>query len=153
MPRLTATFLIITLASIGMPALNGFIGEFLTMMGAYLWDPRLVVGAGLGVILSAVYMLGLFQKVYLGDVTNPKNASLPDLTPREWASVAPLCAMAIVMGVFPSLFLRPMEPSVRKVVERVQAVRPVRVALPREAGPKDAATGGAELARLLAEPR
>jgi NADH-quinone oxidoreductase subunit M len=130
MPRLTATFLIITLASIGMPALNGFIGEFLTMMGAYLWDPRLVVGAGLGVILSAVYMLGLFQKVYLGDVTNPKNASLPDLNVREWASVAPLCALAIVMGVFPSVFLRPMEPSVRKVVERVQAARPVRVALP-----------------------
>jgi NADH-quinone oxidoreductase subunit M len=63
MPRLTATFLIITLASIGMPALNGFVGEFLTMMGAYLWDPRFVVGAGLGVILSAVYMLSLFQKV------------------------------------------------------------------------------------------
>src|SRR5688572_13194181 len=130
MPRLTAVFLIITLASIGMPALNGFIGEFLTMMGAYLWDPRMVVGAGLGVILSAVYMLGLFQKVYLGDVTNAKNASLPDLNAREWASVAPLCALAIVMGVFPSVFLRPMEPSVRKVVERVQAARPVRVALP-----------------------
>jgi NADH-quinone oxidoreductase subunit M len=130
MPRLTASFLIITLASIGMPALNGFIGEFLTMMGAYLWDPRLVVGAGLGVILSAVYMLSLFQKVYLGEVTNTKNANLPDLHPREWASVAPLCAMAIVMGVFPSVFLRPMEPSVRKVVERVQAVRPVRVETP-----------------------
>ena len=134
MPRLTAAFLIITLASIGMPALNGFIGEFLTMMGAYLWDPRLVVGAGLGVILSAVYMLGLFQKVYLGDVTNPKNASLPDLTPREWASVVPLCALAIFMGVFPSVFLRPMEPAVRRVVERVQAVRPVRVQVPPAAG-------------------
>ena len=105
MPRLTAAFLIITLASIGMPALNGFIGEFLTMLGAYLWDPRFVVVAGLGVILSAVYMLSMFQKVYLGEVTNPKNASLPDLQPREWASVAPLCAMAILMGVLPSIFL------------------------------------------------
>jgi NADH-quinone oxidoreductase subunit M len=168
MPRLTAAFLIITLASIGMPALNGFVGEFLTMMGAYLWDPRLVVGAGLGVILSAVYMLGLFQKVYLGDVTNARNASLPDLQPREWASVAPLCAMAIFMGVFPSVFLRPMEPSVRKIVERVQAVRPVRVDLPREpgspprvfqrggmvaAGPEDTASSRAELARFSVEPR
>jgi NADH-quinone oxidoreductase subunit M len=130
MPRLTATFLIITLASIGMPALNGFVGEFLTMMGAYLWDPRFVVGAGLGVILSAVYMLGLFQKVYLGEVTNEKNASLPDLQPREWASVIPLCAMALLMGILPSIFLRPMEPSVRKVVERAQASRGVRVAVP-----------------------
>jgi NADH-quinone oxidoreductase subunit M len=135
MPRLTAAFLIITLASIGMPALNGFIGEFLTMMGAYLWDPRLVVGAGLGVILSAVYMLGLFQKVYLGEVTNPKNAALPDLQPREWASVLPLCALAILMGVFPQIFLRPMEPSVRKIVERVQAARPVRVQAPAAVSP------------------
>jgi NADH-quinone oxidoreductase subunit M len=154
MPRLTAAFLIITLASIGMPALNGFIGEFLTMMGAYLWDPRFVVGAGLGVILSAVYMLSLFQRVYLGDVTNAKNQTLPDLRPREWASVVPLCAMAIVMGVFPALFLRPMEPAVRKVVERVQSVRPVRVqALPREAGPESTATSGAQLAQSSAEPR
>ena len=84
-----------------------------------------MVVAGLGVILSAVYMLSMFQKVYLGEVTNPKNAKLQDLQPREWASVLPLCALAILMGVLPSLFLRPMEPSVKKLVERVQAVRPV----------------------------
>jgi NADH-quinone oxidoreductase subunit M len=95
------------------------------MLGGYLWNPRFVVVAGLGVILSAVYMLSMFQKVYLGEVTNPKNAKLPDLQPREWASVLPLCAMAIVMGVLPSIFLAPMEPSVKKVVQRVQAVRPV----------------------------
>jgi NADH-quinone oxidoreductase subunit M len=123
MPRLTAAFLIITLASIGMPALNGFIGEFLTMLGAFLWEPRFVVAAGLGVIFSAVYMLWMFQRVYLGEITNPKNATLPDLRPHEWASVVPLCAMAIVMGVFPSLFLAPMESSVRKVVERVQTTQ------------------------------
>jgi len=117
-----------------MPALNGFVGEFLTLMGAYIWDPRLVVGAGLGVILSAVYMLSMFQKVYLGEVTHAKNQKLQDLQPREWASVIPLCAMAIFMGVFPSIFLRPMEPSVRKIVERVQAVRPVRVEVPRAQG-------------------
>ena len=126
MPRLTAAFLIITLASIGMPALNGFIGEFLTMLGAFLWDPRFVVVAGLGVILSAVYMLWMFQRVYLGPITNDKNAKLPDLEPREWASVLPLCALAIAMGVFPSLFLTPMELSVKKVVERVQGGQPVR---------------------------
>jgi NADH-quinone oxidoreductase subunit M len=126
MPRLTAAFMIMTLASIGMPALNGFIGEFLTMLGAYLWDPRYVVGAGLGVILSAVYMLWMFQRVYLGEVTNPKNAGLPDLQPREWASVIPLCAMAILMGVAPTLFTAPMEPAVARVVERVKSVETVR---------------------------
>jgi NADH-quinone oxidoreductase subunit M len=121
MPRLTAAFLVITLASIGMPGLNGFVGEFLVMLGAYRWDPRFAVAAGLGVILSAVYMLWMVQRVYYGPVTHGENASLPDLRPREWAAVIPLCAMAVVMGVFPTLFLRPMEPAVRQMVDRVQA--------------------------------
>ena len=107
-----AAFLIITLASIGLPGLNGFVGEFLIMLGAFRWDPRFVVVAGLGVILSAVYMLWMFQRVYYGEVTHEENTALPDLLPREWAAVVPLCAMAIVMGVFPALFLKPMEPSV-----------------------------------------
>ena len=123
MPRLTAAFLIITLASIGLPGLNGFVGEFLIMLGAFRWDPRFVVAAGLGVILSAVYMLWMFQRVFYGSVTNEKNAELPDLRPREWASVVPLCAAAIVMGVFPMLFLRPMEPAVQRMVDRVQAAQ------------------------------
>jgi NADH-quinone oxidoreductase subunit M len=134
MPRLTAAFLLITLASIGMPSLNGFIGEFLIMLGAFRWDPRDVVVAGLGVILSAVYMLWMFQRVYLGPVANPANANLPDLQPREWASVVPLCALAIVMGVAPTLFTAPMEPAVARLVERVQSRQIVQVenrAVPR----------------------
>jgi NADH-quinone oxidoreductase subunit M len=128
MPRLTAAFLIITLASIGMPGLNGFIGEFLIMLGAFRWDPRYVVGAGLGVILSAVYMLWMFQRVYYGPVTDSHNADLPDLKPREWAAVVPLCAMALFMGIFPTVFLKPMEPSVKKMVERVQVNQSLRAA-------------------------
>jgi NADH-quinone oxidoreductase subunit M len=132
MPKLTAAFLILTLASIGMPALNGFIGEFLTMLGAYRWDPRYVVVAGLGVILSAVYMLWMFQRVFLGSVTHQANTTLQDLQPREWASVVPLCAMAIFMGIAPTLFTAPMGPSVTKVVERVQSRQNFRV---QNAGP------------------
>jgi NADH-quinone oxidoreductase subunit M len=71
-------------------------------------------------------MLWMFQRVYLGPITNDKNATLPDLRPREWASVLPLCALAVAMGVFPSWFLAPMELSVKKVVERVQTAQPVR---------------------------
>jgi NADH-quinone oxidoreductase subunit M len=127
MPRLTAAFLIITLASIGMPGLNGFVGEFLIMLGAFRWDPRFVVAAGLGVILSAVYMLWMFQRVYYGPVRNPANSALPDLRPREWAGIAPLCAMSLIMGIFPTVFLRPMEPAVRRMVDRVQAAQPLRV--------------------------
>ena len=89
-PRLTAASLIITLASIGLPGMNGFIGEFLIMLGAFKWDPRFVVVAGLGVILSAVYMLWMFQRVYYGEVTDEHNRHLPDLSLREWAIVGPL---------------------------------------------------------------
>jgi NADH-quinone oxidoreductase subunit M len=127
MPRLTATFLIVTLASIGLPGLNGFVGEFLILLGAFRWDPRYVVAAGLGVILSAVYMLWMFQRVFYGPITNEENATLPDLQPREWAAVLPLCAAAIVMGVFPTLFLKPMEPAVQRLVQRAQSVLTLQV--------------------------
>jgi NADH-quinone oxidoreductase subunit M len=127
MPRLTAAFLIITLASIGLPGLNGFVGEFLILLGAFRWDPRFAVAAALGVILSAVYMLWMVQRVYYGEVTHEANRTLPDLRPREWAAVLPLCAAAIIMGVLPTLFLRPMEPAVARVVERVQLAQPIRV--------------------------
>jgi NADH-quinone oxidoreductase subunit M len=127
MPRLTAAFFIITLASIGLPGLNGFIGEFLIMVGGFQWNPRYVIGAGVGVILSAVYMLWMFQRVFYGDVTHKENAELPDLRPREWAAVLPLCAAALVMGIFPTLFLKPTEPAIERVVERVQTVQPAHV--------------------------
>jgi len=103
-----------------------------------------------GVILSAVYMLWMFQRVNYGEVTNPKNASLPDLSPREWATLGPAVAMAVVMGVFPTLFLAPSEPAVRAVVERIaggldraatpQATPPAAAAA---AAPHGAASGGA----------
>ena len=118
-PRLTAASLIITLASIGLPGLNGFIGEFLVMLGAFRWDPRYVIIAGLGVILSAVYMLWMFQRVFYGEVTNEHNRALPDLNVREWAILGPLAAMAIYMGVFPNVFLKPMEPAINRVVQRM----------------------------------
>jgi NADH-quinone oxidoreductase subunit M len=126
MPRLTAVFMIITLASIGLPGLNGFVGEFLIMLGAFRWNPWFAVCAGLGVILSAVYMLWMVQRVYYGRITHEENAALPDLTPREWAAAIPLCALAVVMGVFPTLFLRPMESSVEALIARVQARQNLR---------------------------
>ena len=126
-PRLTAASLIITLASIGLPGLNGFIGELLIMLGAFRWDPRFVVVAGLGVILSAVYMLWMFQRVYYGEVTHEHNRHMPDLTVREWAVIGPLCAAAIYMGVFPNVFLKPMEPAITRIVERMDAREPMQV--------------------------
>jgi NADH-quinone oxidoreductase subunit M len=119
-PQLTALSLLITLSSIGLPGMNGFIGEFLIMLGGFVWDPRFVVVAGLGVILSAVYMLWMFQRVYYGEITNDHNRHMPDLSFREWAILGPLAAAAIFMGVFPNVFLKPMEPAVGRIVERIE---------------------------------
>ncbi len=119
MPRLTAVFLLITLASIGLPTLNGFIGEFLIIVGSFAWKWPYAAVAASGVILSAVYMLWLVQRVYYGPVTNQKNQSLPDLELREWAAALPLVAAAIVMGVLPTLFLKPTEPAIAKIVQRL----------------------------------
>jgi NADH-quinone oxidoreductase subunit M len=136
MPRLSAAFLIITLASIGLPGLNGFVGEFLIMLGAFRWDPRFVVFAGLGVILSAVYMLWMLQRVYYGNVTHEENATLPDLLPREWAAVLPLCALALIMGVLPTIFLKPMEASVDALVSKVQSTQQLQVRIERPERPE-----------------
>jgi NADH-quinone oxidoreductase subunit M len=133
MPRLVAAFLLITLSSIALPGLNGFVGEFLILLGTFQWSPRFAAFASTGVILSAVYMLWMFQRVNYGEVTNEKNRRLPDLTPREWALIVPTVAMTIVMGVFPNAFLRPMEPSVNRTIERVTGRLPARVDL-RDSG-------------------
>jgi NADH-quinone oxidoreductase subunit M len=126
-PRFVAAFLIVTLSSIALPGLNGFIGEFLILIGAFKWSPKLTAIAATGVILSAVYMLWMFQRVNYGPVTNEKNRSMRDITPREWALLAPTIAMAILMGVMPGMFLRPMEPAVARVIERVTGAQPTRV--------------------------
>jgi NADH-quinone oxidoreductase subunit M len=123
MPKLVGVFLLITLASVALPGTNGFVGEFLILLGAFdgVFDHHRVYTAvaATGVILSAVYMLWMFQRVNYGEVTNEKNRGLRDLSIREWIVIAPICAMAIFMGVLPGVFLKPMEPAVRKTVERI----------------------------------
>jgi NADH-quinone oxidoreductase subunit M len=119
LPKLTTAFLIVTLASIGLPGLNGFVGELLILVGAFRWAPRYAAVAATGVLLSAVYMLWMFQRVNYGPVTNEENAHLPDLTLRERWALWPAVAMCIFMGVAPMVFLKPMEPSVSRLVEQV----------------------------------
>jgi len=135
-PRLSAAFLVITLSSIGLPSLNGFIGEFLVLLGTFRWEPRFAVFAATGVILSAVYMLWMVQRVYYGEVTNEKNQKLPDLSPREWAVIAPVVAMAIFMGIAPNVFLRPTAAALEKAVQRMAQSRTQNV---ERSAPSDAA--------------
>jgi NADH-quinone oxidoreductase subunit M len=117
-PQFVGAFMLVTLSSVALPGLNGFIGEFLILLGAFRANPRLAAFAATGVILSAVYMLWMFQRVNYGEVTNEKNRKLPDLAPREWAMMVPTVAMAVFMGVLPGIFLKPMEPAVTKLLNQ-----------------------------------
>jgi NADH-quinone oxidoreductase subunit M len=125
-PRLVAVFLLVTLSSIGLPGLNGFVGEFLILLGAFQWNPMLAALSATGIVLSAVYMLWMFQRVNYGPVTDDRNLGLSDLRPREWVVLVPILATTILMGVVPNLFLRPMEPSVARLVDQRAVAPPVQ---------------------------
>ena len=145
-PHLVAVFLIVTLSSIGLPGLNGFVGELLILLGAFRWNPRMAAFAATGMVLSATYMLRMFQRVNYGPVSNENNAVLADLTPREWAVLVPIVAMTVLMGVLPNVFLKPIEPSVARLVGQVQAQVPSRI----QAG---FGTRDSGIARRMPEPQ
>src|SRR5207248_1352944 len=99
-PWLSAMFLITTLASIGLPMLNNFVGEFLVLQGVAQANFTWTVFAALGVILSACYMLWLYQRVFFGQVTEEVAHHVPDLNAREWACALPLVVMMVWMGIY-----------------------------------------------------
>ncbi len=131
LPRWAAVFLVVTLSSIGLPGLNGFVGEFLIMLGAFGASRPAATCAGLGIVLGAVYMLWMYQRVIFGPLRHPENATLSDLTGREIAVIVPVVAMIIVMGVYPTPFLRTMEPSVKALIARMESRQQARPMLPR----------------------
>jgi NADH-quinone oxidoreductase subunit M len=155
MPKLVAAFLLVTLASVALPGMNGFVGEFLILIGAFSMTAVKPAGvytaiAASGVILSAVYLLWMFQRVNYGEVTNAKNRGLRDLSVREWLVIGPVCAMAIVMGVVPGVFLKPMEASVRKTIAHIVPTGPANarnVAAPQSPSPRPQASGPENQAR------
>ncbi|MCX7909444.1 MAG: NADH-quinone oxidoreductase subunit M [Ignavibacteria bacterium] len=123
MPAFTVLFGIAMLSSVGLPGLNGFVGEFLSLLGAFK-SPILnsytyaILGAT-GVIFAAVYLLTMFQKVAFGPLTNPLNHTLKDLSKREWSYLVPIVILMLWIGVYPKFFLNYSEASVKKVVEKV----------------------------------
>jgi NADH-quinone oxidoreductase subunit M len=116
MPAYAMLFLLITLSSIGLPLMNGFVGEFLVLSGAFLDVPLWGILAATGVIWSACYMLWMYQRVFYGVVKNPVNNTLPDLDMRERGAVWPLAILALVMGVASFLWIRPMDPAVEAIL-------------------------------------
>ena len=130
MPWYFAVFLLISLSSIAVPGFNGFVGEFLILMGSWDFSPWMVAVSSLGIILAAGYVLWMVKRVFYGEVTNPKNQGLPDLSLREAAVLVPLVVLAIVMGVASPAFTRRIEPSADALVRQVRArTAPVRVAV------------------------
>ena len=119
-PWLSTVFLITTLASIGLPLLNNFVGEFLVLQGAALANFKWAVWAALGVILSACYMLWMYQRVFYGELKEEVRSHLPDLNLREWAVVVPLIAMMVWMGVYSKSFLDPVGKTTARVLEQTQ---------------------------------
>jgi NADH-quinone oxidoreductase subunit M len=149
-PWIAAVFVVVTLSSIGLPGTNGFVGEFLILSGTWLGRmakaPWFSAIAATGVILGAVYMLVLVEKVFFGKLENEHNAHLPDLNLREWAVIAPLLVLIVVMGLSPQPFLNPAKPSVDRLLTRFaaaeQRLREVEPDRPLETGTKPPALVG-----------
>jgi NADH-quinone oxidoreductase subunit M len=120
MPRYAFTFMVFTLASVGLPGLSGFVGEFLALIGTFVVHRPYAVISTTGVILAAVYMLWGFQRVFTGRPEG-ENARFRDLDRRELASVVPLLAFSLLLGVYPKPLLDRVEPSVKAVVHHVEA--------------------------------
>lgn len=127
MPRFAVMFSIAMLASVGLPGLNGFIGEYLTLFGAFrsetLATPVFSIVAATGVIFAAAYLLWMFQRVMYGEINNPLNQHLNDLKPREWASLLPIVLFIIWIGVCPSTFMNKSEKSTRILIEKYEKIR------------------------------
>jgi NADH-quinone oxidoreductase subunit M len=125
-PWFATAFVITALASIGLPGTSGFVGEFLALLGTFESHPGFAVLAGTGVIFAAYYMLPMTQRIWFNKLDKEENR-IADLSKREMVILGPMLALMIVIGVFPTPILERMEPSVRAVLERVDAGRSVAV--------------------------
>ncbi|MCE2514058.1 MAG: NADH-quinone oxidoreductase subunit M [Acidobacteria bacterium] len=143
MPVYAAIFLVMTMSSIGLPTLNGFIGEVLILQGIFVVNKTWAFFAASGIVLGAAYMLWLYQRTMFGTVDNPKNENLPDISAREFATFVPLLLLAVWIGLYPKPFLDRLETSVDKVMMRVNADYTPRFAI--------AAAGDADAQRLTVD--
>jgi NADH-quinone oxidoreductase subunit M len=141
-PIFSAIFLVVTFSSIGLPGLNGFVGEFLILLGAFRVAPAWAVLATTGVVLGAVYMLWMYRRVIFGPLTDAENQKLEDLNGREIAILAPILALIVIMGVYPQPFLNMLKPSVDLTLKRIATLQsaPIAANQPMPAGDND---GGA----------
>ncbi|MEW6386915.1 MAG: NADH-quinone oxidoreductase subunit M [Thermodesulfobacteriota bacterium] len=129
MPIYATIFMIVTLSSIGLPGLNGFVGEFLILLGAFKTNKLYATLAATGVIFAACYMLWMFQRVMFGQVTNEKNKDLKDLSWREIAIFAPLLLFIVWIGVHPNTFLDKTKASTANFIAQMEKAKAIKVSL------------------------
>jgi NADH-quinone oxidoreductase subunit M len=128
-PWLSTAFLITTLASIGLPVLNNFVGEFLVLQGTALANYTWTIWAAIGVIFSACYMLWMYQRVFYGETGAEVRHHVPDLKLREWAAIVPLIVMMVWMGVYSQSFLPPVSKTTARVLDQTRINVPIRVGI------------------------
>jgi NADH-quinone oxidoreductase subunit M len=146
MPVFAAFFGVVTMSSIGLPALNGFVGEFLILLGTFLRSPEVAVVATLGVVLAAAYMLWMYRRVMFGPIERAENQSLIDLGLREKLVMLAMVLPMLWIGVYPETFLRRIEPSVVELLRRVEQHEVVEPGEPPPSeGAVEAPTGGGEV--------
>ena len=130
MPLYAMFFMIITMSSIGLPTLNGFIGEFTILIGAFHHEWWWALFAATGIVLGAGYMLWMYQRVFFGELSNEKNKNLKDLNLREQWTLIPLIVLAFWIGLYPKPFFDMMAPTVDRVMARVEVAMPERAEAP-----------------------
>jgi len=150
MPIYAVIFLVMTMSSIGLPALNGFIGELLILQGVFVTSKLWAAAAASGVVLGAAYMLSLYQRTMFGKIENPKNEKLPDLNLREFATFAPLLILAVWMGIYPTPFLNRLDMSVNRIVSRVSPEYQQTASINCDTTPPAPAADASPAARFLA---
>jgi NADH-quinone oxidoreductase subunit M len=149
--------MIMFLSSMGLPLLNGFVGEFTILQGAFTANWKWAAWAAPGVVLAAAYLLWLYQRVFFGTVTNPKNEKLHDLTPREILTFVPLIIMALWIGLYPKPFFQILEQPVNQIVQNIHdnsnANAPLNVLVAPPSYPQAPAVMGPNAGTTVARPK
>ena len=127
-PAFSVLFLVVVLSSVGLPGLNGFVGEFLVLVGAFQVSPWRTAIATTGIIFAAVYLLWMYQRVIFGEVTHEENRHLTDLSAREWALLAPVLLFIVWIGVYPTAFTGKTEATIAALLAQVESKASVALA-------------------------
>jgi NADH-quinone oxidoreductase subunit M len=151
MPKLAAFFLFVALSSLGLPMLNGFVGEYLILLGTYQRHWGWASWAALGVILSACYLLWSYQRVFFGDITHEKNRTVPDASAREKGILVTMAVVTLWMGIGSTFITRRTDVAAQTVIDQVDPRRPYEAAAPNGTAPRAGTVPASQVKLITAE--